>query len=408
MFSASETSITVASSAKLSKLKSDGNKKAGIVLDLKKKKEQVISSILLGNNLANILSSSIFTFIAIEFFGPFGILVSTILMTFVILVFAEILPKMCAIKYPENSAMRLSIFVKVFLKIFYPVVKYINNFISHAINRFCPNPKEQSKMSASDIVRGMMIASAYDTNTYHSEQNIKKSLEVIGNVLEIAEIHIDKIMTHRRDFFCLDVNLSAKEIINAALASNYSKIPIWRQKKENIVFVLDAKKMKADAKNHFDLEVKNYLKIPTFAPETTLVSVQLHNFRAEKKDFAMVIDEYGNVIGLVTISDILEEILGGKVYKDAQDAKQNIAKLSDGSFVVSGKISVRDLNRQINCNFSTQSNQTFAGMIIDEVERIPEEGEIFDINGFCIEILKNRNNMLVLVRIYKKEKTLLY
>jgi Mg2+/Co2+ transporter CorB len=393
-FSGGETSVTVADLAKLHRLKMQGNKKVDLVIRLKNRKEEVISSILLGNNLVNILSSSIATFLAIKLFGSMGIIVSAVVMTLVILIFAEILPKTYAINNPENVSIFLSRFLYFFLKLFYPVIKYINKTVNLLLVLTGGYSNKLEIISPSERIRNLILLHKKE----YSQQNIQKSLEVISNIVDLTEMHVDKIMTHRDDIISINANLDEKEIIKIAVMSDYKNIPIWENRNDNFVNILNVEKLICELRKSSIVVLENCFEKVTFIPNTTLVSVQLHNFKVSKGTFAFVIDEYGNVIGIVTLSDILEEILGEPIYSHDH---RDIEKIGEDTYIINAKLPVRDINKRIKTNFPTKHNQTIAGMIINEIERIPEEGEVFEIRGHKIEVLKKRNNRVVLTKIIR-------
>lgn len=289
--------------------------------------------------------------------------------------------------------MRLSRFIHLFSQIFYPLIKYLNVLIAFLLKQFSQSAQDATILSPSDVIRSMISLHGKD----YVKGNALKNLEVIGNVLDITEINIDKIMTHRKDIFSINIDLSEEEIIRIASLIDYKNIPLWQDERDNFSYILNAERMDCDLKRSTYTNLKDYIEKPVFIPDITLVSIQLHNFKVSKKNFAIVIDEYGNAVGLVTLSDILEEIVGEAIYTHNN---KDIKKLKDGSCIVNGRIPTRDLNRKMNFKFSTQHNQTFAGMIIDEIERIPEEGEVFNMHGCQLEILRKRSNRLIYIKIF--------
>ncbi|AHX11334.1 transporter associated domain protein [Neorickettsia helminthoeca str. Oregon] len=392
VFSGSETAITAVNPAKLTQLKNKGSTKAALLLELYDDKERVISTVLLCNNVANMFASSVSAFLVIDVFGSLGIIISTFVVSAVVVVFGEILPKAYAISHPEDLGMFLAYFISFVVKIFGPLVQYLNIVIKISLKWFNPLKCSSEILSPYDTIRGLLVLHKKS----HSQQNVQKNLEVIGNILDITEIHVDKIMTHRRDVCSINIALSKEDIMRTVLSSRYRWIPLWKDKDDNFVKVLDASRLRIACANKFKINLRDYLEEPLFVPGSTLVSVQLHNFKVNKNDFSIVIDEYGNAIGVITFSDIMEEIIGEAVYThNYQDIKES----GDGAYIINGRIPIRDLNKKMGFNFPTENNHTFAGMIIDEIERIPSEGEIFEMCGCVLEILKKKSNKIVSVKL---------
>ncbi|ABD46497.1 HlyC/CorC family transporter [Neorickettsia sennetsu] len=399
VFSGGETAITVVNPAKLIQLKGKNDRRVTLLLDLHNDKERVISTILLCNNVVNILASSISAFFVVNFFGSIGILVSTCVMSVIIVIFGEIFPKTYAINHPETLGMYLAPFMVILVRLFGSLVKYVNLVVGVLVKWFAPSSDSTKVFSPYDAIRGLIMLHKKS----YVQQNTQKNLEVINNMLDLTELHVDKIMTHRKDVYSLNINLPKDELIQLVLGTTYRWIPLWEERDDNFVKVLNAVQLRIACANDQDIKMKDYLTEPSFIPETTLVSVQLHNFKVNKADFSIVIDEYGNAIGIVTFFDIIEEIIGEAVYthnyKDIKDS-------GDNGYIINGRIPIRDLNKKMGFNFPTDHNRTFAGMIIDEIERIPNEGEVFEMFGCTLEILKMRNNKLVSVKVKRiKEGT---
>lgn len=410
IFSGGETSITASNTAKLHRLKLQGHPKAELILKLKNRQEQVVGSMLLGENILNIFSSAVSTFLAVELFGSAGVFISTILMTLIILIFADILPKTYALSQPEKMAMSLGKIILFFVTIFSPLIKSINKALN-IILRLSGRTPGGEIISPSEAIRNLILLHKKEEN----ESVLQKNLEVINNILDVTELHIDKIMTHRKDIFSLNADLPQAELINKAIAQDYSHVPLWKESPDNYIGILNTGKLISALKNREDIVFTDYIEDPSFIPETTLVGAQLHNFKINKNNFSVVVDEYGNLKGVITLSDILEEIIEDPIYSSTKPSfdKNRIKEIKSEEgqekeyFIIKGKTPIRDVNRKLQSNFPTQSNQTFAGMIIDEITRIPEEEEIFQLYGYNIEILKKKGNIVWLIKLYKiEEKTL--
>lgn len=396
VLSGSETAITAVNPARLVHLKEKKNEKAALLLELHNDKERVIGTILLCNNVANILASSISTFLIIDFFGSLGIVISTFAVSAVIVIFGEIFPKTYAINHPEKLGILFAPFIAFLVRVFGPLMKYINLIIGVSIKWFNSSSDSNQTFSPYDAIRGLIML---QKKSYL--HNVQKNLEVISNMLDLTELHVDKIMTHRRDVYSLNIDLGRDELLRLVLSSTYRWIPLWKERDDNFIKILDAVQLRNAYANNQEISLNEYMREPAFIPDTTLVSVQLHNFKINKIDFSIVVDEYGNAIGIVTFFDIIEEIIGEAVYTHNY---RDIQERDDGSYLINGRIPIRDLNKKMGFDFPTEHNRTFAGMIIDEIERIPSEGETFEMCGCILEILKTRNNKLVLIRVKRLQR----
>ncbi|MCM1002458.1 HlyC/CorC family transporter [Wolbachia pipientis] len=399
LFSGAEIGLTSISRSRVNKLKLEGNKRAKVIDRLLSKKELTIGTMLLGNTIINITCSALFTAIFINFFGSEGVFLSTIVMTFCILLFCEVLPKTYAMQNPEKFTLFSTYFVLFFVKIFSPLTLGIQ-FIVNLILKLCGLHKNKEVISAADAMRNMI--------TLHRSEGtmLQQDLDMLSNILDLAETEISEIMTHRRNLFSLDIDRNKEELIREILTSSHSRIPLWQKEPDNIVGVVHVKNLinalrEKDNKIE-EVDIAQIMSKPCFLPESTPLSVQLHNFRQNRKHLAFVVDEYGALQGIVTLEDILEEIVGEISDEHDLITENFIKKISDNVYHIEGKSTIRDINRQLHWNLPDEEATTLAGMIVNEIERIPDEGEEFFIYGFHFKILKKDKNIITIIEVQVK------
>ncbi|WP_168464378.1 HlyC/CorC family transporter [Wolbachia endosymbiont of Ctenocephalides felis wCfeT] len=399
LFSGAEIGLTSISRSRVNKLKLDGNKKAKIIDNLLNKKELTIGTILLGNTVINIACSALFTAIFINFFGNDGIFISTIIMTFCILLFCEVLPKTYAIQNPEKFSSFSAYFILFFVKVFSPLTLAVQ-FIVNLILKLFRLHKNREVISAADAMRNMI-------SLHRTEGTmLPQDLDMLSSILDLAETEISEIMIHRKNLFSLDISQNSEDLIKNILTSRHSRIPLWQEEPEKIIGVVHVKDLinALREKNNKieEVDITKVMSEPCFLPESTPLSVQLHNFRKNRKHLAFVIDEYGALQGIVTLEDILEEIVGE--ISDEHDAiTENFVKeVSDNVYHIEGESTIRDVNRQLHWNLPNEEATTLAGMIVNEIERIPDEGEEFFLYGFNFKILKKDKNAITIVEVQVK------
>lgn len=400
-FSCSETSITAASRAKTHRLASNGDKRAQKLELLLSRREKVVGVILAWNNATNILASAIATGLLIKIFGEAGLFYATIGMTLAILVFAEILPKTLAFKSPDQIALFLAPFVYVMVKILLPFTSVAHKIVDFFLKPFFSNSNKKTKE--------LEIAEIRDSVDLKTKEGylVQYDKDLIDGVLDLSDTEIVEIMVHRRNIESINIDLPIIEIINQALNINYTRIPLWRDNQENVVAILNVKKLlkflHLNKGSHDKFKLEEITTQPWFVPATNTLKSQLFAFRKAKKRFALVVDEYGSMLGLVTLEDILEEIVGDiKDQDDNQDL--SMVKNKSGAYKIAGKNLIRDINKKLNWTIHEDHDAyNLNAFIINHLGKIPEEKEKFTIQNYDFEILKKRNNDLVLIKI--KEST---
>jgi Mg2+/Co2+ transporter CorB len=399
LFSCSETSITAASRAKIHRLANEGSKRAKKLEKLLKSREKVISTMLIGNNAINILASAIATSVLIELFGDAGLLYATVGMTIIVLIFAEIAPKTIALKTPDKIALFLAPLIDFLVKILMPVAHLSQKLVDSVINLFFPKNYKNSKGEELEEIRDAV-------DLKHKEGSIfKYDKDLIDGVLDLSDTEISEIMVHRKEIESLNADLPIMEIVRNALEISYTRIPLWRGNKENIVAILNVRKLLKALhfyKGSFDkFDINSATSQPWFVPASNSLRSQLFAFRKKKKRFALVVDEYGSLLGLVTLEDILEEIVG-EIKEQDDESEINIIKIKSGAYKIAAKSLIRDINKKLDWDLLEDDHAyNLAAFIINNLGRIPDEKENFVIEGYYFEILKKRNHDLILVKMKK-------
>lgn len=399
IFACSETSITAASRAKAHRLASEGDKKAQKLETLLQNKEGAIGAMLIGNNAVNILASGLATSIFIKFFGEAGLIYATIIMTIIVLIFAEIAPKTLALKMPDKMAMFLAPVMVVLVKILLPLSVVIQKISNGFVKIFLPKQKKSSKEEELEEIRDTV-------DLKHQEGSIfKYDKDLIDGVLGLTDTEISEIMTHRKEMETINIGLSTAEFINQALSISHSRIPLWRDDKENIIGVLNVRKLlKLLRVYKGDIEAFNLAAAifePWFVPSTNSLRSQIFAFRKNKKKLAVVVDEYGSILGIITLEDILEEIVG-EVKEDDDDSGIQLVKTNSGSYKIEGMTLIRDLNKQLNWNIPEDGDAyNLAAFVINHLGRMPEVKEQAIIGDYSFEILEMDGNDLTLLEVRK-------
>ena len=393
--SGSETAITATSKARILYKKKKGSKRAGYVLELLDKKDNVISTLLLSNNLVNILASSLATVFFYDLFGVEGILYATIIMTIVIVIFAEVLPKTYAINRPNRTALLISPIIYYLNKILFVFV-FIINLIVRLIFRKNENDIINNDLQSEEELKG--VIDLYKTSNPDYEQE----KDMLQSILQLNDITVEEIFTHRKNIYSIDSSLKTSEIINKINNSRYTRIPFWKGNPENIIGLLNVRTLNIDLRNHNESKEIIFDKIsnPWFIPETTNLLEQLVEFKKRKEHLAFVVDEFGELLGLITLEDIIEEIVGEIV--DEIDVPENDFKLNNyGKVIVNGEKNIRDLYKSFDIDPPEIGSSTIAGYILDISKKIPSYGESFKDNYFNFKIISHSKKQISKVEISK-------
>ena len=393
--SGSETAITATSKARILYKKKKGSKRAGYVLELLDKKNNVISTLLLSNNLVNILASSLATAFFYDLFGVEGIFYATLIMTVVIVIFAEVLPKTYAINRPNRTALLISPIIYYLNKILFIFV-FVINLIVRLIFRKNDNDTKNKDLQSEEELKG--VIDLYKTSNPDYEQE----KDMLQSILQLNDITVEEIFTHRKNIYSIDSSLKTNEIIDKINNSRYTRIPFWKDNPENIIGLLNVRALNIDLKNHYESKEIIFDKISNawFIPETTNLLEQLVEFKKRKEHLAFVVDEYGELLGLITLEDIIEEIVGEIV--DEIDVPENDFKLNNyGKVIINGEKNIRDLYKSFDLDPPEIESSTIAGYILDISKKIPSYGETFKDNFFNYKVLSHSKKQISKVEISK-------
>ena len=394
-FSGSETSLTATSRARMLQMERDKHPGAAVVNRLIGDGESLLGSILLGNNLVNIAASMIAGQLFEDLLGGNSVLWATLIMTFTVLIFAEVLPKTYALSNPDRFALAVARPILLAVKVFAPVVSAVQVVVRGTLRLFGANV-EGPVLSAHDELRGAIAL-------HHEEGGVvKDDRDMLGGVLDLRELTVDDIMVHRKSIIMIDADKTSAEIVTEALHSPHTRLPLYQGDTENIVGILHVRDM-ARALHEADgdasqVDIDALRREPWFVPETTEVLDQLNAFREKREHFALVVDEYGALMGLVTLEDILEEIVGA--IEDEHDiAVEGIQKEETESWLVDGSVPIRDLNRALDWELPDEEAVTIAGLVIHEAQTIPERGQVFQFHNARFEVVERRRNQITRLRV---------
>ena len=399
ILSGSETSITSIRKSKIHKLANKGDKNALRVLKLIEKKNDLVSSILVGNNFVNILASALATAILIKFYGDDGVIYSTIVMSVLIVIFAEILPKNIALLKPDRYALTLSFILTLFLKFFSPFVYIIKKFNLLIFKIFNIEKQKVTDASVREDIRNII--------NMHEDEGIllKDERDMLNGILDLKEMTVEKIMTHRKNIYSINVD-QPEEYFKKISQSSFSRIPVWKESPNNILGVVHAKKLLANINESGKIDLKNINDStldPWFIPETTKVKDQLNAFIDRHEKIAFVVDEYGELMGLISLEDIIEEIVGN-IFDESDLSTIGIRKIGKNIFRVRGDVNIRDMNRTLDLNLNEKNSSTVAGFLIYETETFPDVGQTFKFNNILFEILNKKNNQITQLKVTLPEK----
>ena len=390
-FSGSETALTAASRPKMYQLEKENNLRAKIVNFLKNKKERLIGTLLLGNNLVNTLATAIATSFFINLLGDNqkGILYSTIVMTLLILIFGEVLPKTIAINKADKFALLFAPFIKFLVTILSPFT-YLINFFTRIILKLFKFEINTDISTSEDELRGTIDLHAKSEGTTQEK-------DMLQGILDLDDLQVKEIMTHRKNIEVIYVNESINKNIKKILNSQFTRLPLYDKNSDKILGIINVKDVLKNINKKKKLDLKLIAKNAWFIPETTSVLDQLQEFKKKQRHLAFVVDEYGTLMGIVTLEDIIEEIVGD--IEDEYDVQIIGAKKNkDGSYNLNGNITIRDVNREFGWRLPDENASTIAGLIFYEIKTIPEPGQIFSFYGFRFEILRAKKNHIELVK----------
>lgn len=401
-FSGSETALTGASPAYMrDKEKNESNSRAKTINKLFKKRDTLIITTLMGSNLANTLATSLATSVLIGLFGNEGIAYATVVMTVLVLIYTDMLPKTYAVHNANKMSLVVAPVIAVFVKMFSPFVYILQKIVKLAFMMFGLHKIVDNKedMAVSEI-RGAI--DMYDGLA------IKEEKDMLKGILDLTDLDVYDVMTHRKNMVCFDIRTPVEVLVKEVQSTPFSRIPLYEGAVDNIVGVLIVKNFLKEYVNNKDktqLDLRKIMIAPWFIPENTNLLNQMKEFRNKREHFAIVIDEYGDIEGVVTLEDIIEEIVGD--IDDENDYMRvrhaDIKQVSENVYIVDGEIAIRDLNRQNGWDIDDENMATIAGYLIDMARTIPSVGEKFIFEDFKFEVLqrdKNQISKLKITRLY--------
>jgi Mg2+/Co2+ transporter CorB len=396
--SAAETAITGVSRARMHRLAQQGNKRAATVNDLLDRKDETVSAVLLGNNIANILSASLTTAVLTSLFGAAGVVYATVIVGVLVVIFAEVMPKTWALLRADRVALTLAPSLAPALLLLGPAARalaWTSRFFLSLMGTKVDVVHDAAEQA--EALRGAIeLHGSGETGT---DAPAEKAM--LRSVLDLGDRTVGDVMTHRGNVVLIDADEPTDSIVAQALAAPYTRIPLYRGQADNVIGVIHAKDLfraVRAAGGPTGVKIDEVMTAPWFIPESTRLFNQLEAFRERHEHFAIVVDEYGALRGIVSLEDIIEEIVGD--IEDEHDAiKRGVITRDDGSLICQGDVPIRDLNRVYGWNLPEDVAITIAGLVLHEARRIPEVGQIYAFYGFRFEILKREGTRIAELRI---------
>jgi len=404
-FSGSETALTASSRGKLRAQADKGSRGAKKALDITDDNERLCGSVLLGNNLVNILAASLATALFPRLFGESGVALATLVMTLLVLIFAEVLPKTYAITNAEKAAAAVAPIISVVVTVFSPIVAAVRLLVRGVLRLFGVQIDPDSNILAvrEEIAGALQLG--------HSEGVVEKEdRDRILGALDLGDRTVEEIMLHRSNIEMIDADDAPEAILQQCLESPHTRLPVFRDEPENIVGVVHAKDLframyahaggtEGDANRLKEFDISKVANDPYFVPETTTLDDQMREFLRMHSHFALVVDEYGSLRGLITLEDILEEIVGE--IADEFDIEEDVpvTRTEDGQFLVEGPMTIRDANRAMEWSLPDEEANTVAGLVIHEAQMIPTVGQVFSFHGFRFEVTEREGNRITGLKI---------
>jgi Mg2+/Co2+ transporter CorB len=392
-FSSSETGMMSLNRYRLKHLQKQKHKGARRAGKLLKRPDRLIGLILIGNNLVNIFASAIATVIAIRLWGDAGIFIATVILTLVILIFAEITPKTIAALHPEKIAFPASLVLLPLMKLMLPVVVTVNGVTNGLLRLlgFDPTGGSDEHLSSEELRTIVTDAGQLIPSRHRG---------MLLNILDLEEVTVDDIMVPRNEVYGVDLDDSDEDILRSIQTSSHTRLPVWREDINHIVGVLHMRSISRviDSQGLDRAALEREMEKPYFIPESTPLHTQLLNFQQKKKPLAVVVDEYGDVLGLVALEDILEEIVG-EFTSSLADAEEDIYPQRDGSFIIDGTANIREINKSLDWTLPTDGPKTLSGLILEYLESFPDANAGLAIGKYRVEILELEGNVVQAARV---------
>jgi Mg2+/Co2+ transporter CorB len=397
VFACAETALTAVSRARMHHLAGEGSRNAKHVLALIADRERMIGAILLANTFVNILASAIATSVSLAF-AERGVLIATVIMTVAILIFAEVLPKTLGIARTDRMALALAPLARITVVLVSPIVRTVQWIVWRVLYVFGLRERTlESDVTAHEEIRGAI-------EVHHQEGGVESVHRMmLAGILDLAELQVSDVMVHRKNMEVLNGSAPPHEIVDRVLASSHTRFPVFTDDQENIVGILHAKDLLRELMQRRgaleNLDIDALCSEPWFVPNTTTLEEQVKAFRDRRAHFALVVDEYGVLQGLVTLEDILEEIFGSIAEEHDQKLPEGIRRQLDDTYVVDGATPIREVNRELGWSLPDEQATTVAGLVIHEAHIIPDVGQVFSFYGFKFEVLRKQRNQITQLRI---------
>lgn len=397
-FSGSETALTAVSKARMLQLERDGSRAAREVNRLVADKERLIGAILFGNTFLNILISSITTAALEARFGERAVAITAVVLTLALLIFAEVLPKTLAIARTDRFALNVAWILRITVSVLAPVIGLVQAMVWRILNMVgIQRTEAEPIVEPHEEIRGTV-------EVHHREGTVEREhRDMLSGVLDLPELKVGDVMVHRKNMVAIDADQTQAEIFRDLLEAQHARVPVWRDSPDNILGILHTRDvMREYVRMNGSLEQLNLLTLitpPWFVPDTTSLEEQLAAFRERRSHFALVVDEYGGLQGLITREDIIDEIVGGSPDEHDGSIRRSIRPQADGSYIVDGATPIRDLNRELDWKLPHEEATTIAGLVIHEARTIPEARQRFAFYGYKFEILRRHRNQITALRI---------
>lgn len=382
---------------RLKHLIKQNNRSAKRAEKLLQRPDRLLGVILIGNNFVNILAAALTTILCLELFGNSGVFIGSVVLTIIILIFAEVTPKTFAAKNAENIALPASGILKILQKILYPLIWIVNFFSNNLLNLLNVKEKDSNEDITTEELKSVLENSG--------DLIPKRYQDMLISILDLDEILIDEIMTPRNEIVGIDLDDSFEKLMQTVSENSEEIIPVYEQNLDNLKGVISFNGIKSflfKQGNSFD-DFMEFVNDVYVALENTSLSNQLFNFQKDNKTSAVVVDEYGNVKGLVSINDILEEIVG-ELSSNQTREKIDFQEQKDGSFLIDGSVSIREINKKLSWDLPLEGPVTLNGLILEKIETIPESNISINLNNYIIETVLIKDNMIKFAKVFKEEK----
>ncbi len=394
-FSCSETALTAVSEARINELVTQGSKRAKLIEKILKNREKMISTILIGNNFINVIASVYATSFAIMYFHQAQLVLVTIFLTIILVIFAEVIPKTYALKNADHISLSVAPLINVIIFLLTPATLF-----TEKLARILTGPEIEDDEAKTEELKGMIRLHAGE------ESRAIERGKMMSSMLDMEDVTIEAVMTHRGTVTMIDEKSSPSEILRIVGQSPFTRIPVYSGTKDNIIGILHAKELfrylqKNNFQNVQSINLTNIIIEPYFAPETTLILDQLEIFRGRKEHFAVVVNEYGDLRGIISLEDILEEIVG-EIDDETDLDVEGVKPQPDGSLIVDGSVTIRDLNRSLGWNLPDENYNTLAGLVLFESKTIPDPGQEFRFFNVKFRILQKKENFLSKLRLWNE------